>query len=91
MREEGTLELVNMPIQVQGLGSGVSLDTVEVCPMYRFWEVCSLLKLWRCYPRYRVWEAVPLENVSIEQSSMCYRVGSCWLLILNIIVFTCPS
>lgn len=64
MREEGTLELVNMPIQVQGLGSGVSLDTVEVCPMYRFWEMCSLLKLWRCYPRYRVWEGVSLETVN---------------------------
>ena len=66
MREEGTLELVNMPIQVQGLGSGVSLDTVEVCPMYRFWEMWSPLKLWRCYPRYRVWEGVSLENVDCE-------------------------
>ena len=42
---EGSLELVNVPTQVQGLGSGVSLDTVEVCPMYRFWEVSSPLRL----------------------------------------------
>lgn len=35
-----------MATQVQGLGSSVSLDTVEVCPMYRFWEMWSPLKLW---------------------------------------------
>jgi len=28
---------------------------------------------------------------NIEQSSMCYTVGSCWLSILNIAVCTCPS
>ena len=50
MREEDTLELINLPTQVQGLGSGVSLDTIEACPMYRFWEMWSPLKLWRCYP-----------------------------------------
>ena len=66
VREGDTLELINVPTQVQGLGSGVSLDTVEVCPMYRFWEVWSPLKLWRCYPRHRVWEGVSLENVDCE-------------------------
>ena len=50
MREEDTLELIKLPTQVQGLRSGVSLDTVEVCPMYRFWEMWSPLKLWSCYP-----------------------------------------
>ena len=28
---------------------------------------------------------------NIEQSSMCYIVGPCWLSILNISVCTCPS
>ena len=66
VRDGDTLDLINVPTQVQGLGSGVSLDTVEVCPMYRFWEVWSPLELWRCYPRHRVWEGVSLENVDCE-------------------------
>ena len=28
---------------------------------------------------------------NIEQSSMCYPVGLCWLSVLNIAVCTCPS
>ena len=28
---------------------------------------------------------------NIEQSSLCYTGGSCWLSILNIEVCTCPS
>ena len=28
---------------------------------------------------------------NIEQSSMCYTVGPCWLSILNIAECTCPS
>ena len=28
---------------------------------------------------------------SIEQDSMCYTVSPCWLSILNITVYTCPS
>jgi len=28
---------------------------------------------------------------NIEQSSMCYTVGPCWLSILNMAVWTCPS
>ena len=27
---------------------------------------------------------------NIEQSSMCYTVGPCWLYIFNIAVCTCP-
>ena len=27
----------------------------------------------------------------IEQSSLCYAVGPCWLFILNIAVYTCRS
>ena len=28
---------------------------------------------------------------NIEQSSLCYTVGPCWLSILNITVYTCQS
>ena len=28
---------------------------------------------------------------NIEQNSLCYTVGPCWLSILNIVVCTCPS
>ena len=28
---------------------------------------------------------------NIEQSSVCYTVGPCWLSILNIAMCTCPS
>jgi len=28
---------------------------------------------------------------NIEQSSLCYRVGPCWLSILNTVACTCPS
>ena len=28
---------------------------------------------------------------NIEQSSLCYTVGPCWLSVLNIAIFTCQS
>ena len=61
---------------VSVLVSGVQqIDSVIHIHLPFFVRFCSLYRL--------------LQN--IEQSSLCYTVGPCWISILNISVYTCPS
>ena len=70
-----TWEAENISSQVQDLGGGVALKTVDMCPGYRVWEVGSHRTLWTCDPKCRFCEVVSPRDCTCDPR---YRILEVW-------------